>query len=248
MFPLAPSHPMDRLSFVKCFIDVALYHAPSFSLIFTWFSVAQTRVWWKVCICAFTLHEQLLKTLTNFRLKHIRCLCKAITSWYAEVSFGPMCYILRWFTAFYYHTSAHRETFQKPYSQKNDNRVKKICLSYYPLDVLAFSPFMHVCCLAAQIPLLGCSRARSVVVTVMAELGTAAKHVSDKTSFMHLQQDKIVLTTHKRCELCMPAHPTKLQAFPYPWVLVLQEYKSSKTKTHHLAKSALKVTQANRGW
>lgn len=34
MFPLAPSHHVDQLSFVKCFIDVAVYHTPSFSLAF----------------------------------------------------------------------------------------------------------------------------------------------------------------------------------------------------------------------
>lgn len=56
-FPLAPSHHMDWLSFVKCFIDVAVYHAPSFSLAFIWFSVAQPRVWGKDCVCASTLHE-----------------------------------------------------------------------------------------------------------------------------------------------------------------------------------------------
>lgn len=33
--PLSPSHPEDWLSFVKCFTGIALYPAPSFSLVFT---------------------------------------------------------------------------------------------------------------------------------------------------------------------------------------------------------------------
>jgi len=45
MFPLAASHHVGLLSFVKFFIDVAVYDAASFSFAFIWFSIAQPRVW-----------------------------------------------------------------------------------------------------------------------------------------------------------------------------------------------------------
>lgn len=101
--PLSPSHPEDWLSFVKCFTGIALYPAPSFSLVFIWVSVAQPRLWWKDSSSASTPHGQWWNLLINFRLKHVTCLCKAVTMWCAEVSFGPICYTPKSFTPLFSH-------------------------------------------------------------------------------------------------------------------------------------------------
>lgn len=151
----------------------------------------------KNCACASTLPEQWWSPLINFKLKHIRCSGNAITIWWAELSFGPMCCILQWFTAFCYHMSTLCKTWEA-YSrdpQKMDNRGKRTGLSCCPRDVLTskFSPCVHVCCSAAQRPLLGCSwgstsaalgtpRAGRGGVTAMTRLAPAAKWASDKAA------------------------------------------------------------------
>lgn len=113
-FPLAPSHPVDWLSFVKCFTDVALYLAPSFSLALIWFSVAQLHSsgYGVKTVSASTSQGQWWNLLINFKLKRVKCLCKAVTMWCAEVSFEPMCYTSRSFTLLYFHTNTLCETWE----------------------------------------------------------------------------------------------------------------------------------------
>ena len=162
--------------------------------------------------------------------------------WQSDVqcSLGPTGYILRWGTAFYYHTSTLCERwgglFQEPCPQKMDNRVKRTVLSCYPWGMLASEFSLCVCtfCLAAQRPLLGCSwgttsatfgtpRAGSGVVTAMAEVGAAAKHTSNKAA----RHPPCTSGRRRCCSLQCAAswawlHTLqKLQTLAYPQVLVL---------------------------